>query len=66
MAAQIEKVNAKVTAPLHYNREESLRNVIKQILRKIHPCGLETANRSLLIDGISYDKEASVGASEAR
>ena len=29
VAAQIEKIHAEETAPLHYNREESLRSVIK-------------------------------------
>ena len=32
VAAQIEKVHAEETAPLHYNREDSLRSVIKLAL----------------------------------
>lgn len=114
VAAQIEKVHAEETAPLHYNKEDSLRSVIKlayysyrdhyiqieelsagegyadvayipkadsdwpillielkwlestesainQIRNKKYTYGLEHYGRSILLVGISYDKDAGAG-----
>ncbi|HCM91868.1 MAG TPA: AAA family ATPase [Lachnospiraceae bacterium] len=114
VARQIEKIHAEETVPLHYNREDSLRSVIKlayytyrdhymqweelpagtgyadivylpkhesdwpalvielkwnksvegaidQILRKEYPKALEGYGSSILLVGISYDKDASDG-----
>lgn len=114
VAAQIEKVHLEETVPLHYNREESLRSVIKlayytykdhylqfeelpagegyadivylprsdsdwpalvielkwkrdvegaigQILKKRYPSVLEHFGRTILLVGITYDKDAKAG-----
>ena len=114
VASQIEKVHMEETAALHYNKEESLRSVIKlayysyrdhylqfeelpagegyadvvylpradsdwpvllielkwnrkaqgaidQILEKKYPSVLENFGRSILLVGITYDKDAQAG-----
>ncbi len=114
VAMQIEKVHSEENAPLHYNKEESLRSVIKlayytyrdhyiqfeelpsgegyadvvyipkkdsdwpalvielkwnesaeaaidQILKKKYPSALENYGSTILLVGITYDKDAGAG-----